>query len=122
MAVTKKKIQSKIALNYNTGLRTQGNSVITGRIVNVAHTNNFETIGVSFVYTDANGAEIARSAWQIEGQTEIDALFAQIEPLLPPDAGETQNELNKFYQGFLVVAADNWGTDIGDWEIVDDLV
>lgn len=120
--ITKKKIQSKIPLTYNTGLRTQGTSVITGRIVNVAYSNNFEKIGVAFIYTDANGVEIARNAWTIEGQEQIDGLFTQIEPLLPPDAGETQNTLNKFYQGFLQVAADNWGTDLGDWEIVDDIV
>ena len=122
MAYTNKKIRSKIALTYNTGLHTTATSIVSGRIINVAYSNGFKTIGVSFAYTDANDIVIESSAWTIEGDANIDALFAQIQPNLPPDAGECQNTLNKFYEGMLLIAANSWGVNVGDWEIVDDIV
>jgi hypothetical protein len=121
MGVNKLKVRSKIALTYNTGLHTQASSIITGRIQNVAYGRNFELIAVQFTYQDANDEVISKSAWNIEGQQQIDDLFALIKPNLPPDAGECQNTLNKFYYGFLQVAADSWGTPVTDWEIVADI-
>ena len=121
MALQDKKIRSKIALTFNTGLRTQKTSVVTGKIMAVAYKKGFTHLAVNFAYFDADGQIISNNAWQIETSDEQDALFNQIEPLLPPSVAETQDTLNKFYQGFLAVAADNWGTDVGDWEIVDDV-
>ena len=121
MSYQNKKIRSKVALTYNTGTHTSATSIVTGRIMNVAYTNNFQNIAVSYAYVDANDFVIESSAWTIQGAANIDALFAQIEPLLPPDAGECQNTLNKFYQGMLAIAADSWNTSLGDWEIVDDI-
>jgi hypothetical protein len=121
MAYQNKKIRSKVALTYNTGLHTTASSIVTGRIINVSYSNGFQLIGVSFAYTDANDVVIDSSAWNIEGAENIDALFAQIAPLLPPDAGECQNTINKFYQGMLAIAASSWNNSLGDWEIVDDI-
>lgn len=110
-----------MALSYNSSLHTQATSVVTGRILNIAYTNGFQTIGVSYVYTDADDNVIEQSAWNIEGADNIDALFAQIEPYLPPTAGECQDTLNKFIVGMMFIAANTWATDIADWEIVDDI-
>tara|TARA_R110001606_G_scaffold330726_2_gene478398 strand:- start:33 stop:401 length:369 start_codon:yes stop_codon:yes gene_type:complete len=122
MAYQNKKIRSKISLDYNTGLHTQASSIITGRIINVSYSNAFRTISVSFAYMDSNDIVIEQSAWSIEGAENIDALFDRISGDLPPDAGECQNTLNKFYQGMLAIAADSWATPTTDWEIVDDIV
>lgn len=116
-----KKLRSKIALTYNTGLRDQTTAIITGKILNVGYTRNFTMITVQFMYTDSNGAEVARSAWTIEGADEINQLFADISPYLPPLVDEATDTMNKFYTGFMFVAAEGWATPITDWEIIDDV-
>ncbi len=119
--MTDKKIRSKIALDYNTGLRTSANSIITGKITSIAYPK-FDHIALKYQYTDANGDVVENGVWEIVGETQINDLMAQIEPLLPPSTGEVQDTIDKFYQGFLLVAADAWSTDQGDWELVDEVV
>jgi len=116
-----KKLQSKIPLSYNTGLRTQNTEIVTGRILNVGYTRAFSMITVQFVYTAPDGSEISRSAWTIEGVDEINALFLAIQPYLPPLVDEATDTMNKFYVGFMFVASEGWGTPITDWELVDDI-
>jgi hypothetical protein len=117
-----KKLRSKIALTYNTGLKDQNSDIVTGKILNVGHTRNFTMITVQFAYFDSLGAEIQRSAWTIEGADEINQLFADITPYLPPLVDEATDTMNKFYTGFMFVAAEGWGTPITDWELIDDVV
>lgn len=119
--MTDKKIRSKISLDYNTGLKTSANSVITGKIISIAYPK-FDHIAVKYQYLDANGVVVDNGVWEIVGETEINDLMAQIQPLLPPSTGEVQDTIEKFYQGFLFVAADTWTTDPGDWELIDDVI
>lgn len=116
-----KKIQSKIALDYNTGIRTQSNDIVTGKILNVGYTRHFTMVTVQFAYYNSAGEEIARSGWNIEGAANIDQLFADIQPYLPAPVDYATDIMNKFYTGFMFVAAEAWGTPITDWELVDDI-
>lgn len=116
-----KKIQSVNALAYNVGLRDSNVSVITGKIVNIGLIHNFEMLTVQFAYYNEQGAEISRSAWNIEGATEINALWAQIAPLMPPPTNYAQDELLKYYIGFMLIASESWGVPYSDWVLVDDV-
>ena len=116
-----KKIQSKIALSYNVGMHSQASEIVSGKILNVGYTRNFTMITVQFAYYNVAGDEIQRSGWTIEGEAEINHLFADIEPYLPPPVNEATDTMNKFYTGFMFVAAESWGTPVTDWEIVDDI-
>lgn len=119
--MTDKKVRSKISLTYNTGLRTSASSIITGKITSIAYPQ-FDHIALKYQYTDSNGAIVENGIWEIIGETEINDLMALIEPLLPPPTGEVQNTIDKFYQGFLLVAAEAWNTTQGDWELIDDIL
>lgn len=119
--MTDKKLQSVNALTYNDGLHNQKSSIITGKILSVGLTRNFTMVSVQFAYFDDQGGEIARSAWTIEGEDAINALWAQVAPLMPPPTTYAQDELLKYYVGFMLVAAETWQTPTSDWVLVDDV-
>jgi hypothetical protein len=116
-----KKLVSVNPLTYNVGLRDENTSVVTGKVLNVGLTRNFTMVTVQFAYYDDQGAEIARSAWTIEGETEINALWAQVEPLMPPPTTYAQDTLLKYYVGFMLIAAEAWGVPTTDFVLVDDV-
>jgi hypothetical protein len=116
-----KKLRSKIALEYHTGLRTSATSVIYGKITGVSMTENFTKLNVGFVYFDSNGDVIDRGAWTLSGADQINAMRETLDPLLPAPVGESEDNMIKYYTGFMSVASSEWGTDITDWEIIDDI-
>ena len=116
-----KKIQSVNPLQYNVGLRDNNISVITGKILNVGLVRNFEMLTVQFAYYNDQGAEISRSAWTVEGADQINSLWAQIAPLMPPPTNYAQDELLKYYVGFMLIASESWGVPYLGWALVDDV-
>jgi hypothetical protein len=118
--MTDKKLRSKVGITFNDGLLTQKTSVITGKITAVAYPK-FDHVAVRYTYSDADGNVIKSDVWEIVGATEINQMFTDIEPLLPPAVSEVQDMIEKFYIGFMHVAATTWNNDLGDWEIVDDI-
>lgn len=115
-----KKLRSKTGLTFNDGLLTQKTSIITGKITAVAYPK-FDHIAVRYTYSDADGNAVKSDVWEIIGADVINQMFSDIAPLLPPQVSETQDMIEKFYVGFMHVAATTWNNDLGDWEIVDDI-
>ena len=116
-----KKIQSVNPLQFNVGLKSNKSSVITGKILNIGLVQNFNMLTVQFAYFDDQGAEISRSAWTIEGEEQINGLWAQVSPLMPPPTNYAQDELLKYYIGFMLIACETWGIPYSDWVLVDDI-
>jgi hypothetical protein len=116
-----KKLESKLPLTYNVGLHDSNTSIVTGKITAVGLTRNFDMISVQFTYFDDTGAVISKSAWNIEGALNINDLWAQITPLLPPPVSKAQDTLNEYYTGFLLIASESWENNVSDWQLVDDI-
>lgn len=118
--MTDRKIRSKQAITFNDGLLTQKTSIIEGKITAVAYPK-FDHIAVRYQYTDADGVIVRSDVWEIVGADNINQMFSDIESLLPPHTTEVQDMIEKFYIGFMNVAAATWMNDFGDWDLVDDI-
>ena len=116
-----KKLVSVNHLSYNVGLHDENISIITGKILSVCLTRNFTILTIIFAYFDDLGAEISRSTWTVEGETEINALWAQVLPLMPQEKIYLKDELTKYYLCFMITAAETWNIRAADWLIIDDI-
>lgn len=110
-------VKSKIDLTYNTGVNSTETGILTGVIASASWYDDFTKVGVNYVYFSADGKEVSRSAFIIEGEN-INLLFEAIKDKIPTDLTEVETERYKFYLGFVIEMANTFGVDQSDIEIV----
>lgn len=112
------KIQTKVDVTYNVGVNGQQTGKVTGVIESCAWANEFTTVGVNFVYLTSEGAPILRDGYSINGEEQINGLYADIEENLTDLGSKVANTKQEFYAGFIYIMAQTFGISTEDIEII----
>lgn len=113
------RLRSKIPVTFNAGIRLQEQGIVTMTLGSVAYSNDFTEIGVNYTYYKEDGTQIRTSAFFINGEATINALFNAIKGFLPPFQNEVQSTRDKFMWGARFEMANTFGITVNDIEFID---
>ena len=111
-------IKTKVDVNYNKGVTGNQTGKVIGVIESCAWANDFETVGVNYVYLDEQGGLIHRDGYTINGKEQIDGLYNDISQGLTDLESKVDNTKQEFYAGFIYVMAQTFGIEVSDIEVI----
>jgi hypothetical protein len=93
------KLQTLIPVTYSHGAASQSSGVITMILGSVSYQNNFQSIGINFMYVKEDESVLVSDAFYINGTDKINSFFDLLKPNLPPFLNEVQYTQAKFMEG-----------------------
>lgn len=111
-------IKTTVDVNYNVGVTGNHTGKVIGLIESCAWADDFETVGVNYVYLTEQGQVIHRDGYTVKGKEQIDALYSDITGSLTDLGSKVDNTRQEFYAGFAYVMAQTFGLQVSDIEII----
>ena len=111
-------IKTTVDVNYNVGVTGNQTGKVIGVIESSAWADDFETVGVNYVYLTEQGQLIHRDGYTIKGKAQIDGLYTQISNGLEDLGSKVDNTRMEFYAGFIHVMAQTFGITVNDIELI----
>lgn len=112
------KLRTLIPVTYTDGIAATETGIVEMTIQSVSYSNNFTNIGVNYTYLKPDGSVIRKDAFSLNGAASINAIFALIEPNLPPFENEVENTQWKFILGAQLEMANTFKIDPTNIEII----
>lgn len=111
-------LKSKVEVTYNQAITGTATGIIQGAIESIAWDNDFQNVGVNFVYYDVNGTPLFRNAFFVNGDA-IDQFYDSIKANIPTGLGKRDTERWTFYLAFQFQMAQTFGIEVTDIDIVE---
>lgn len=93
------KLRTLIPVTYTDGIAATETGIVEMTLGSGSYTNDFTSISVNYTYQKEDGTVIRKDAFNIIGAPTINAIFAAIQPSLPPFQNEVENTQWKFILG-----------------------
>ena len=111
-------LKTKIDVTYNQGVTGTATGIVQGQLLSAGWIDEtFTKIGANYIYADANGNQIEKNGFVIEGD-EIQNLYDSVIGFVPEGLDYKSTQQYLYNLGFMSVMAQTFGIETTDIEIV----